>query len=116
MNNCGLTEFPKRACDIQSLKFLSLNHNKIESIPDDILKLKNLRILRMHHNKIKELNPCLADLPSIEYMSFRNNLITKVPKKFVKLVKTPFKTLNLRENSVHYVPPELRTSLIVKLK
>ncbi len=116
MNDCGLTEFPKRACDIQSLKFLSLNHNKIESIPDDILKLKNLRILRMHHNKIKELNPCLADLPSIEYMSFRNNLITKVPKKFVKLVKTPFKTLNLRENSVHYVPPELRTSLIVKLK
>ncbi|MHA1724508.1 MAG: leucine-rich repeat domain-containing protein [Promethearchaeota archaeon] len=115
MTKCGLTEFPKNACNIQCLKVLNLNHNEIKSIPFNILKLKNLRILGMRYNKLKKLNPHLADLPSIEYIFFESNLIREVPEEFVKLLQTPFKTLNLWRNSVHYIPPRLENSKIVEL-
>ncbi len=115
MTKCGLTEFPKKACDIQSLEVLDLDYNELESIPDDILKLKNLEILRMLSNKLKELNPHLADLPSIIKMYLSDNRIKKVPKEFLKLLQTPFKTLDLLGNPVEYIPYELKKSKIMEL-
>ncbi|MHA1747114.1 MAG: leucine-rich repeat domain-containing protein [Promethearchaeota archaeon] len=115
MNKCGLTEFPKKACDIRCLEVLDLDYNEIESIPDDILKLKNLYSFSMSYNTIKKLNPNLADLPSIMELDLSDNFIKKVPKEFLKLLQTPFKSLNLWENPVDYVPSRLRTSKIVKI-
>jgi Leucine-rich repeat (LRR) protein len=96
-----LTKFPNGAAQNKKLKELSLQHNeltlrdklklhphleklalqnnRIEHVPEQIMRFPNLTRLSLNHNRITGVAPEISNLKKLKHLSFYNNLLTSIP-------------------------------------
>lgn len=92
---------------LESLKVLNLNFNKLEKIPEDIGNLINLEELQISgRNKCSLINGCF------DFFGIKQGHIKTVPKSMIKLKN--LKVLNLSYNylSKNLTEPEVFNSLL----
>jgi|GEM_PF-1278047 hypothetical protein len=65
---------------LNSLKILSLNHDKLEALPSEIGGLENLEQLTLHDNRLTELPEELALLQNLKYLDLGANPFEVLPE------------------------------------
>ncbi|KAL6444717.1 hypothetical protein ACFW04_002054 [Cataglyphis niger] len=60
------------------LKKLTLQNNKIEVIPEEIIKLINLEVLDLSHNNISLVPFCIGILPNLKQFAIKGNNIKNI--------------------------------------
>lgn len=63
----------------QEVKYLSLRHQQLRKIPDEVFLLKNLEILDLSKNKLQELPPQIAELTALQQLDVSSNKLTTLP-------------------------------------
>ena len=67
----------------QTLKYSTLDGNKLQSIPETVTRLKNLRVLAVYNNlNIENIPLYINELSKITIFDIRNNSLTKIPNQF----------------------------------
>src|SRR3990172_8214695 len=68
-----LTSLPSEIGQLTTLKFLSLNDNKLSSLPPEIGQLVTLENLDLHDNNLTSLPPEIGQLVALRYLSLITN-------------------------------------------
>lgn len=77
----GLSTFPRAIFELaDSLEYLDLSGNQLDSLPDDFGHLRKLKILFLSSNRFTELPKVLADCPELEMIGFKSNVIAHMPE------------------------------------
>ncbi|XP_066582392.1 leucine-rich repeat-containing protein 40-like [Prorops nasuta] len=66
------------------LKILTLGHNKIETVPEDMMKLINLEVLDLSYNKITSIPNFIGILPKLKKFSIDGNNIKNVRNDIIR--------------------------------
>ena len=93
----SLVEFSS-AGQLHDLKFLTLNNNRIESLPEEICFIRSLKRLAVRYNRLLELPAAVGQLESLESLDLKNNRLTYLPASIGQLCY--LKHLDLSENSL----------------
>lgn len=80
LNYNKLKCIPSVILQLRNLRFLGLDDNEIEQMPEDI-NLPMLTDLKLNNNRITKLYPCLLKLPRLRYLYLSNNFITEIPEE-----------------------------------
>lgn len=83
--NRKLRRINTKLFELNNLKSLFLDHNKISHIPDDIKNLKRLEFLYIHNNGLKDIPEAIYSLNNLIELCISNNPIDKLSDNFVKL-------------------------------
>jgi Leucine-rich repeat (LRR) protein len=75
----GLKTIPEQIFEIEGLRSLSLEYNKLMKVSNNILNLKSLKTLSLDYNHFKNFPEALINLPSLEFLSLDNNFISTIP-------------------------------------
>ncbi|CAK9797133.1 Leucine-rich repeat-containing protein 40 [Anthophora plagiata] len=90
----------------QYLQVLDLSRNHLQTLPACLGLLKYLQELNISFNRYKEIPESVSDISSLAILIANDNSITDIDvtslKKLQKLA-----TLNLANNNIGFVPPEL---------
>ncbi|XP_072479667.1 leucine-rich repeat-containing protein 57 [Notamacropus eugenii] len=103
----GLTEFPEDLQRLTSnLRTIDLSNNKIEHLPPALIgKFSLLRSLTLNHNRLAVLPEELCKLTKLETLHLNNNRLTQLPAAFGQL--SALKSLSLSGNQLRTVPSQL---------
>lgn len=77
LSGCGLRAFPRGLDALPALRYLNLDRNALESLPETLPP--HLRWLRLNHNSIKTLPESVGNLASLERLYLRGNGLTAIP-------------------------------------
>ncbi len=95
-----LTSLPAAIGQARTLVELSLHHNQLTTLPDELFSLPALRVLQLGSeldgNRLAALPPAIERLESLEVLDLRNNPITALPVEIERLPR--LKTLYLPES------------------
>ena len=81
-----------------NLRVLTLSHNKLQALPEDLCLLRQLKKLAVQHNKLRDLNLSIGQLENLESLDLRANELTFLPASIGQLVS--LKHLDLSENQL----------------
>ncbi|NXI87459.1 LRC40 protein, partial [Rhipidura dahli] len=81
------------------------SHNKLRSLPEELLQLPRLRSLLVQHNELSLLPEGLGQLLTLEELDVSNNRLTAIPTSFALLVN--LMRLNLAYNQLRELPADL---------
>lgn len=113
LDNYNLEYIPNEFCEmLQQVRVLSLLHNKIQSIPENINLLRNCIVLGLCNNKIKFLPNNLFKLAKLTILCLHGNMLKEIPDEIGNLVE--LQNLTLSNNSIKYLPSTI--SKLTKLK
>ena len=86
------------------LQKLSIQLNKIRSLPSSVCEMKSLRSLDAHFNELHGLPSMIGKLTSLEILNLSSNFsdLTELPDTFGDL--TNLKELDLSNNQIHALP------------
>jgi Leucine-rich repeat (LRR) protein len=91
-------------CEIETIKFIILNNNKISSIPNNFVSMKQLKELNLANNLIisEEISNKLYDLDNIESINLSGNKIKNFPIDILKNKNLSYLNIsnNLIENDI----------------
>ena len=104
----GLKTIPTQIFDLMELESLSLEHNLINQIPENISNLTLLKDLYLGYNEIKTFPESLIKVPSLEFLSLNNNFISSIPKEIINFKS--LKELFIRVNNISELPNYLKSS------
>ncbi|XP_034182833.1 leucine-rich repeat-containing protein 40 [Osmia lignaria lignaria] len=88
------------------LQALDLSKNFLESLPSTLGLLKYLREINISFNRYKEIPESVYDIDSLEILIANDNSITNIDVSYLQKLQK-LATLNLGNNNIGYVPPEL---------
>ncbi|GFP90767.1 plant intracellular RAS-group-related lrr protein 1 [Phtheirospermum japonicum] len=90
--------------ELKDLKRLTVNLNKIRSLPTSIGEMKSLRILHVHFNELRGLPNSIGKLNNLEILNLGSNFsdLTELPGAICDL--TNLKELDLSNNQIHALP------------
>ncbi|KAL6493498.1 hypothetical protein OROGR_032277 [Orobanche gracilis] len=90
--------------ELKNLKRLSINLNKIRSLPSSIGEMKSLRLLDVHFNELHGLPESIGKLNDLEILNLSSNFsdLTELPDTISDL--TNLKELDLSNNQIHALP------------
>ncbi len=72
---------------LKRLRYLHLNNNQIDVVPDGFANLVELRVLALQHNIIGELSETLFQrMGELQTLALNDNILLAVPKSVGKLV------------------------------
>lgn len=77
---------------------MTLNNQKLNKFPKEILKFKNLRWLILKDNKISSIPDGIGNLTNLEVIDLSDNQITKLPSSIKRL--TNLRELSLPDNNI----------------
>jgi Leucine-rich repeat (LRR) protein len=77
-----LTSLPKGVCQFVNLSALRLNGNQLSSLPDAIAALSALQVLDLSKNKFTEWDPRLTSMPQLTDLNLQCNQIGSVRPNF----------------------------------
>ena len=99
-----IRSLPRSICGMQSLRILDARFNEIHGLPHDFGNLKNLEILDLSNNfnDLVSLPESFGDLVNLRELDLSNNQISSLPDSFGKLER--LKKLNLEGNPL-VIPP-----------
>jgi hypothetical protein len=127
------------------VRTLDLSNNKLKALPDALANLEALKSLNCEHNKLAQgsISPSLAKLNNLTSLSLGNNRLgmhikeeitrggggvhnkksssaATAPSNNMSLPPLPvipsLKQLKLNHNQIHTIPPQLYSPLLVKLE
>lgn len=114
LKNCGLVEIPNEIFEYENLVNIDLSNddyceesmrNKINAIPDDIIKLKKLAYINLSNNQLVNISENISKLTSLQYLNLSNNRLTELSPKVANM--SSLKSLNLEGNPFDMLPPEI---------
>ena len=85
INNIGLSIFPDRITELQSLEKLSLAENQVQELPASIGQLTALTTLNLTKNKIKQLPESIVNLINLDQLSVAYNELKQLPTRIGQL-------------------------------
>ncbi|GAB6032220.1 Leucine-rich repeat-containing protein 40 [Chamberlinius hualienensis] len=88
------------------LKFLDVSCNRLENLPDEIVTLTQLREIWINGNKFVQIPSCVYKLKALEILLASDNNIEIIDVEGLNNLSM-LATLNLQNNNIHSVPPEL---------
>ena len=98
IKECGVTRFPSRIFDLESLSLLDLSSNSLTDVPDSLPSaFPNLGRLVLAHNKLSEFSVSLCH-PSLVHLDVSDNLIFKLPDKAGSMAR--LQHLDISENMI----------------
>ncbi|KAK9054848.1 hypothetical protein SSX86_025928 [Deinandra increscens subsp. villosa] len=116
LSNSDIKDIPQEVWDCgSSVRFLDLNSNSIENIPEAIGGLSSLQKLFLNTNQIKDESLSwkgLSLLKSLSFLSLSQNLLTTLPSDLAAL--TTLKELHVAHNKLTCLPDEI--GLLVHLE
>ena len=84
---------------------VSINGNKLSSLPLDISGLTKIRAFSVSENAFTEYPTQISQLPWLNFLSIANNAISEIP---ASIGAFPFLTeLHLAGNQISHIPPEI---------
>ncbi|GAM18906.1 hypothetical protein SAMD00019534_020810 [Acytostelium subglobosum LB1] len=94
------------------LQSISLDYNKLKTLPKSFKKLQSLQILRLAHNSFKKIPKVVLSMTSLQSLNMSGNKIGSIPKQINQLVS--LKELYLSDNRIRVVPDQVaRLSLFI---
>ncbi|KAJ3440556.1 s-cell enriched with leucine-rich repeat-containing protein slra-related [Anaeramoeba flamelloides] len=88
-----------------SLRWLSLDHNKIMQIPAEIKNLYILESLLLRHNMIRVVPPEIGSLKALRELYLSKNNITTIPPQISQL--SSLQVVDLSNNQISSLPKEM---------
>ncbi|KZV33600.1 plant intracell Ras-group-related LRR protein 1-like [Dorcoceras hygrometricum] len=90
--------------ELVNLKRLSIQYNKIRSLPLSIGGMKSLKLLDVHFNELHSLPHSVGKLINLEILNLSNNFsdLTELPANISALIS--LKELDLSNNQIHTLP------------
>ena len=103
------TVFPKKILQFTNLKYLNLENNNIESLPENINLLTNLKELFLGNNCLTELPECISSMENLILINAGINYLQRLPAnikniKFFYTYEESFADLNNLPNDTIYLP------------
>lgn len=90
--------------ELVNLERLSIQLNKIRSLPSSVCEMRSLRYLDAHFNELRGLPLAIGRLTNLEVLNLSSNFsdMTGLPETFGDL--TNLKELDLSNNQIHALP------------
>jgi Leucine-rich repeat (LRR) protein len=76
----GLTELPPEVGQLNSLEWLYLNGNKLQSLPNTFWQLINLIARRIFENKLRSIPPDIGRLVELQELYIGPNELAELPR------------------------------------
>ena len=106
LSNKNLKTINLNSLNCTNISTLSLNNNDLIEIPSIIFKsLTSLKEFYIDHNKLESIPNEIGELINLEHLTLHFNLLKTIPSSFGKLKN--LKHLRLDENELEYLPEEL---------
>lgn len=100
LSNTGLTEIPlKELKRFKNAQTLTLDNNKLESLPKQLLRLRKLKVMDVSGNYLTENSTVFKRHKRLEVLNIQNNAFATLPKSLKKLKR--MKNLVMGNNSFH---------------
>ena len=104
----GLQSFPKEILQFKNLRYLDLSQNKIESLPGNIGSLVQLTYVDLSGNSIAELPSSFANLQSLKNLYIDFNGLQNLDFDFEVLSSLPtLHVLDLAGDRMRDLPPSI---------
>lgn len=103
-----IKEVPDFVANFTKLKFLDLSCNMLSDLPKELNDMTNLRELVLFSNRFKKIPECIFGMTGLEILMLNDNGIDQINMDGLKNLKR-IATLNLSNNNINAVPPELGT-------
>ena len=84
---CGLDAVPRLALDAKKLFRLSLDHNRLRELPDELCSLPNVIFLSLARNKIRSLPESIGKLARLGSLWIGKNQIAALPESLRRAKK-----------------------------
>jgi len=84
---------------------LSLVHQKLDSLPKEIVKFKNLQVLNLRGNRLTEIPKEIGTLTHLQWLDMSRNKIVSVDDALGDLIH--LKYLELSRNDIERLPPTI---------
>ncbi|KAK2175165.1 hypothetical protein NP493_747g01024 [Ridgeia piscesae] len=121
LNRTGIDNVPQELAHLEKLEHLSLVHNNVRDIQDEVARLPNLRVVNCRHNRLKN-SGIPADLfghDDLSVLDFSYNQLKEVPPDLDRSKNllvlnlshnhvTDITYLDVADNSLETLPPQLR--------
>ncbi|XP_032221201.2 leucine-rich repeat-containing protein 40 isoform X1 [Nematostella vectensis] len=101
-----ITSLPSGICSFTQLEFLDLRNNQLSSLPDGFASLRSLREIIISYNRFSCLPPVLYSMISLRTLLACDNQIAVIDVDGL-LRMSVLETLDLQNNNISQVPPEL---------
>ena len=111
--NEGIKLIPREIGDIQGLRFLDLENNRIIEIPKELTQLSSLRELHLSGNNLRLLPQSFNNLDSLRILGLANNIFAEFPLQITKMER--LEALDLSNNGISVVPNEIEKMIGLKL-
>ncbi|KAH3694443.1 leucine-rich repeat-containing protein 40-like [Dreissena polymorpha] len=114
--NLGFNRLPKLHPDIGlyfRLTFLDLRNNLLTDLPSDMSSLKELREIILSFNRFTKLPSVVYSLPKLEILFANDNKLGSIEADGINRLSC-LATLDLQNNSIGQVPPELGNCTHIK--
>lgn len=103
MSSNSISIVPKEVALWRNLRFLHLQYNLLEEVPNEIGALRKLQTLNISHNKIRTLPKEFCLMTSALNLDFSYNLLHELPHNFGNLQQLT--NLNCSNNNLSGLPP-----------
>ncbi|XP_066994565.2 leucine-rich repeat-containing protein 40 isoform X2 [Anabrus simplex] len=109
--SCNLLKsIPASLGGFSKLQYLDLQKNALSSLPEEMAELQQLRELIIAYNRFLKMPSCIFEMAGLEILSARDNQMEDIPVDGLKNLRR-LAVLDLSNNSISHVPPELGTML-----
>ncbi len=102
LSYCGLIAVPDEVFELQQLRVLNLNLNRLTTLPDAVTRLTNLKTLYLSVNQLTTLPDAVTRLTNLTKLDLSDNQLTTLPDAVTRL--TNLTTLNLTGNKLTTLP------------
>ncbi|XP_003741154.1 leucine-rich repeat-containing protein 40 [Galendromus occidentalis] len=108
-----LTSIPPFLSQAKHLQYMNLQSNQLSDLPPELSCLENIRELNISQNRFSKIPDCVYGWKRFEILLASDNSLTSIDVENLAKIET-LATLDLRNNSISQVPPELGNLIQIK--
>ncbi|CAL5202580.1 unnamed protein product [Lathyrus oleraceus] len=105
LNQNRLTTLPSALGSITSLRELHVSNNELAGLPDEIGQLTQLEVLKANNNRMSKISEFIGNCHSLVEVDFSSNFLSQLPETFSSF--NNLKALHLSNNGMKSLPSKL---------